>query len=521
MTSPAPITYVFGDSLSDLDNAFSAFVAFLTPQIFDQLVASGVDPAVAAAQAPLLAEQETRTQFPQFGPLGAITNEFSYVDYAAQLGAITPANFAVASARAMGVQEPLGEGTGLDANLGGQLARFAAATAGGVPAGASAIVFIGSNDLSDAFSAATSDPNGSDLQLILAILSAIDEVSGTVIDAVEELDAAGVSTIYVPTLPLPSFFVASDFLDPEAQGLADLASAVYNGALSLQVGGLRAQGIDAQIIDFAAVSNAIIEDPTGFGIVAPRFDFLIDGSSFDTDQILAWDEIHPTEVAHQAWGAYLDFTLKGGTTAALSDFGTLNFQGSGANAVFANGGNDTVFAGRGDDVVFGGTGNDRIFAGRDADIVSGGAGDDMLFGQGGNDIVDGDGGDDVIRGGSGADILLDGLGNDTVLGGGGDDTFIFVQGSLEGDATATTERFVGGRGNDTLLVVLDQPSFDAFALTETDVVLDALGITDISIETITLLNGRGAVEDILGGTEQFMLGDFWGLLPAPTEDLFV
>ncbi|MEL7133680.1 MAG: hemolysin, partial [Pseudomonadota bacterium] len=156
-----------------------------------------------------------------------------------------------------------------------------------------------------------------------------------------------------------------------------------------------------------------------------------------------------------------------------------------------------------------------------SDIVSGGAGDDVLNGQGGADILDGDGGDDRIRGGGGDDILLDGLGNDTVIGGGGDDTFIYVQGSLEGDATATTDRFVGGRGNDTLLVVLDQVSFDAFELAETDVVLDALGITDISIETVMVLNGRSAVEDVLGGNDLFVLGDFWGLLPAPTDDLLV
>jgi Ca2+-binding RTX toxin-like protein len=521
MTQSAPLTFVFGDSLSDFDNAFSAFVAFLTQPIFEQLVASGVDPAAAALQAPLLAEQETRAQIPEFGPLGAVTNEFTYVDYAAQLGAMMPVNLAVASARAVGVEEPLGEGTGLDINLGGQLDRFAAANAAGVPVGTNAIVFIGSNDLSDAFGAAVSDPNGSELQLVLDILAALGDVSGAVADAVRELDAAGVSTIYVPTLPLSSFFVVADVFDAEVAAFAELASSIYNKALSAQIGDLQAQGIDARTIDFAAVSDAITEDPTGFGISAPRNDFLIDGSAFDTDQILAWDPIHPTEVAHQVWGAYLDFVMNGGTTSALSDFGTLNIQGSGANAVFANGGNDTIFAGRGDDIVFGGTGNDRVFAGRDADIVSGGTGDDRLYGQHGADILDGDGGNDVILGGSGADILLDGLGSDTVHGGSGDDTFIYVQGSLDGNDAATQDLFIGGRGGDTLLVVLDQVDFDAFELAEIDTVLDALGIVTDSIETVTLLNGRGAVEDILGGDERFTLGDFWGLLPAPAEDLLV
>ncbi|MEO0939901.1 MAG: SGNH/GDSL hydrolase family protein [Pseudomonadota bacterium] len=521
MTPTAPVTYVFGDSLSDFDNAFSAFVAFTEQQIFEELVADGVDPEEAALQAALLAEAEARAQVPEFGPLGAITNEFTYVDYAAQLGAIAPVNFAVASARAIGVQEPFGEGSGLDANLGGQLDRFDDATAGGVPAGSSAIVFIGANDLSDAFGDALADPNASDLQLLLDILSAIDEVSDAVIDAAEELEAAGVSTLYIPNLPLLSFFAAADLLDAESAALADAAGTVYNNKLEQKVDDLRADGVDAQIIDFAAVASAITEDPTGFGIIAPRSEFLIDGSTFDTDQVLAWDLIHPTEVAHQAWGAYLDFTLNGGTTSALSDAGNLSLQGSGANAVFANGGNDTVFAGLGDDVVFGGTGDDFVTAGGGADIVSGGAGDDALFGQGGQDIVDGDGGDDLIRGGSGDDILLDGLGNDTVFGGSGDDTFIFVQGSLEGDASATTDRFVGGGGDDTLLVVLDAASFSAFELADTDDVLDALGITEYGVETVSLLNGRGAVEDVLGGTDRFMLGDFWGLLPAPTDDLLV
>lgn len=515
MTTHAPLTFVFGDSLSDSNNAFNGFIAFLTPQIFEQLVANGVDPALAALQAPVLAEQQARAEVPAFGPEGAITNEFTYVDYAAQLGTIAPVNLSVASARATGVQEPFGPGTG-DINLGGQLGLFAATTTAGVPPGSSAIVYIGANDLSDAFSAAAS---GSTLQGIVDVLGAIGDISGTVTDAVADLAEAGIETIYVPTLPLPSFFVATDALDAGDAAFAELASTIYNGALSLQVAGLQAQGIDARIIDFAAVASAITEDPTGFGITALRSDFLIDGSAFDSDQVLAWDPIHPTEVAHQAWGAYLDFTVSGGTTSALNDFGNLSFQGSGANAVFAMGGNDIVFASAGNDVVFGGTGNDRIYAGRDADIVSGGAGGDKLYGQSGSDILDGDGGNDEIRGGSGADILLDGLGNDVVRGGSGADTFIYVQGSLEGDATVTQDRFMGGRGKDTLLVVLDDASFDAFAFAPTEDVLDAVGITARGIETVTLLNGRGAVEDVLSGSAQFTLGDFWGLLPASTEDL--
>lgn len=518
--------YYFGDSLTDVSVIFDALVDALTAQILPGLIAAlGPNPtpqqiAAAQQQAAFLATQQAAVEVTPFGfgPENAVTNEFTHAVYTGDVGGATVENFANAGARALGVQEPFGPGTGYDANLGGQLARFATATGGTVDADSKAVLFIGSNDFSDAFGGALEAPNASFLNLIGAATQTTDALLSQLEAAARSLDDAGIETIYFGTLPAGTFFPGSDALDALSAGLSDLAISVYNALLTATAASLQDDGIDVQIIDYAAVATAISNDPSGFGIVAERSDFLVDGSTFDSDQVGFWDPIHPAEAVHQAWGAYADFVMQGGSTSALSDFGTLNFQTNGDNAVFANGGNDTVFSLRGDDIVFGGTGGDIIVAGRGDDIASGGADDDLLRGQSGNDILDGGSGDDTVFGASGNDVLIDGLGDDVVRGGSGDDVFVFVEGVLEGDASASQDDFRGGSGDDTLYLVLDDAAFADFEANGAASTLTTLGISIASIETIVAIKGRAQVESVLGGLDWFQDGDFWGLLPAPTPE---
>ncbi len=294
---------------------------------------------------------------------------------------------------------------------------------------------------------------------------------------------------------------------------------MYNQLLSGLASTLQDDGVNAQIIDYAAVSNAFSEDPTGFGVFASLDDFLIDGSPFDSDQVGFWDELHPTEVVHQAWGAYSAFVMEGGSTSSLSDFSNFSILNNGNNAVFANGGNDFVSTRGGSDIAFGGTGNDILRMGWGDDIASGGSGNDNIRGQSGDDILAGGVGDDIIRGGSGNDVLIDGQGSDTVRGGSGDDVFVFVQDTLDfnGDAAITTDVFRGGSGTDTLYLVLDDATFDEFQNDGFDPVLDTLGIDADGIEAILAIDGRDQVEITLGGFDWFQDADYWGLVPAPTQ----
>ncbi len=531
-TSPDPITAqdIFngllpglGPNPSELAVATAQLQAFaLVENGLDQSAAQ-IDVANTLALIAQTAQQQAAVELAAlgFGPEGAVSNEFTHAVYAGDIGDFAVENFANAGARALGTQEPFGEGTGYDSNLQAQLDRFQQATVDGVAPNAAAVLLIGSNDFSDILDAAINAPGSNFFTLIDAVSAGIEDLLSALETAARTLSDSGVDAIFFGTLPAATFFPGADTLDALSAGVSDFAIGLYNALLGNLASTLGADGIHVSIIDYAALANAVSEDPTGFGILAERSDFLVDGSVFDSDQVGFWDPIHPAEAVHQAWGAYSAFVMEGGSTASLSDLGTLSIQTSGNNAVFANGGDDTVFLLAGDDVGFGGSGDDNVVGGRGNDIVSGGSGNDTLFGSRGIDIIDGGHGNDLLRGGAGNDVLIDGLGNDTVLGGSGDDAFIFVEGSLDGDSSPTQDVFRGGSGFDTLYLVLSDARIQDIADFGIDSVLVALGITDIGIEAYVAIDGRDQVESVLGGNDWFQDADYWGLIAAPTGELLV
>jgi Ca2+-binding RTX toxin-like protein len=523
-------TYYFGDSLTDVDVVYGAGLALLEAQILAALVAGlGPDPtpaqlAAAQAQAAAAAAAEAALLFPQFGPEQAVTNAFTHATYAGEIGGFDVENFANAGARAIGAQDPfadLGQPSGYDSNLGGQLDRFDAATGGTVGPGSNAVVFIGSNDLGDAAASANPDSIFFIFQLLAAGAATTSALLDVYEDTANTLDDAGFDAIFFGTLPVASFFPATALELPSFLfGTLDGIVEGLNDDLADLTDDLQGQNIDARIIDYAALSVAISEDPGGIGIVAPDDDLLFDGSAFDTDQVAFWDPLHPAEAIHQAWGAYGSFVMHGGGTQTLTD-GADNFgDANSANAIFALGGDDTVNGARGDDIILAGSGNDAINANRGDDLVSGGSGNDLIQGKFGDDIIAGGSGDDDLRGEGGADVIFDGLGNDTSRGGGGDDIFVFVEAALE-NGVQDRDVFRGGSGFDTLYLVLDSASFTAFTGGDEAGVLSSIGVTARGIEAVSAIDGRGAVAAELGHFDWFQTADFWGLAPAPTFDVMV
>ena len=116
-----------------------------------------------------------------------------------------------------------------------------------------AILFIGPNDFSDTF------VDFADQSPFVALFNDCRE---------------GVGTIFLGMLPVGNFFPGANTLDALSRGLADLTFEIYNDLLSSKVDNLQDAGINAEIIDYAALANAIDEGPTGFGIIASRSEFL-------------------------------------------------------------------------------------------------------------------------------------------------------------------------------------------------------------------------------------------------------
>lgn len=491
MSAAHSTVYYFGDSLTDASVLTSAY-----QQAFFEATGSPFAPPL-----------------PNFGAQNAVSDAFTHVEYTRQVEGFEAVNFAVAGARALGIQQPFLTtlGSTFDSNLTAQVERFKADTAGGVPAGAAAFLLIGSNDFSAILAANT--PGGvPDIPgLIVGAVEGIGQLLDALEGAARELAASGVETVYFGTLPKIDFFPAFDGGDADLATIAGLVTEVYNTLLEARADALRADGIEVRMVDVAALSDAITEDATSIGILAPRSEFLNgDVTGFDADQVGYWDGIHPSEAVHKAWGAYSAFVMQGGETETLSSFSDFTIQGGADDLILALGGNDKVFAGGGDDIVLGGTGNDRINLGWGDDIASGGTGDDRISGSWGDDILAGQDGDDHLFGGAGRDVLIGGTGSDFMKGGWGNDTFVFAENALIGGTGTDSDQINGGWGYDTLYLVLSDPTFEAYS--NGSLTLGDLGLSTRSVERVEAINGRDAIEPTLGTLDWYQDADLWGLV---------
>lgn len=513
--TPFSRVYYFGDSLTDEGNAVGLLASVIEPVILAGLIIElGGFPSpeeldALRAQARIEARQTVIGSFSEVGPEGAVTNALTHASYAAALGGFEVVNYAVATATA------LGDGFLEDLiDLEAQISDFAEDAAGGVPADSAAFLLIGGNDFIDLLSTVQDQQIASQAEFLSLATPVMEGLIAQITDAANTLSATGVGTVFLATQPRAGFYPEFDTLSPLYASFADLLIDTYNGMIAASITNLRDAGADARAVDLFAVSEALTEDPAGFGILAERTDYLIDGSSFDSDQVLAWDAIHPAETPHRLWGAYSEFIIGGGRTALLDGSATDKGWGSKANAIFALGGDDTIRAGGGSDAVFGGTGHDEIQGGSGGDVLLGGSGNDAVKGRRDNDIISGGDGNDTLRGGAGDDVIADGRGNDSALGGRGDDTFIFTAAALAGGG-APGGTFRGGAGSDTLYLVLEDADYAAFSAGDTGGVLNSLGITVFGIEVIRAVDGRGNIAAELDGFGWFQAAGSWGAVSAP------
>lgn len=497
-TPPGQIVY-FGDSLTDDGNLFAYAELILEPD-----VAEGFG-----------------------GPTGSASDGPTHATYTGDILDVDTQNYAVASAEVDGVQDlayvaanfdvedslivdaddPLLD---TDINLNGQVNRFLTDNYGADLSDTTAMIWIGANDYNE-----VDLTSPTFVQDVFAKMDAI--LTGIAEEAIR-LSNAGVGTIQIVSLPAVDFYAVTALLSEEDQALANIVFELHNRFLQDTIDLLQGAGFNAQFLDITHITDALTEDPTGFGVIAPlgtMLKDLDDSSGFDADQVFSTDELHPTTAVHGVIGAYNAMVLEGGTSTKLSDLANFHRGGGTDDFVAGLGGTDIILAGAGDDVVLGGSGIDDL-AGQDgSDVLSGGSGGDFVRGNRGDDIIGGGEGDDRILAGRNNDLVIDGLGNDEVRGGFGDDTFIFTEASLIGGTSGDQDLFIGGHGTDTLIVVLSEDSFATHAADleggSPNAALSSLGISAGGIEHIIAVetrDGLGAFAD----ESWYAQADLWGLI---------
>ncbi|WP_088652338.1 SGNH/GDSL hydrolase family protein [Marinibacterium profundimaris] len=496
--TPGQIVY-FGDSLTDDGNLLAFAQQLVDPEAIEGLA----------------------------GPTGSASDGPTHAVYTRDRLGIPTQNYAVASAEVDGVQDlafvaenfdltddlvvdPDDPILDTDINLNGQVGRFLEDNAGEDLSDTTAFVFIGSNDYNEV-----------DLEsdtVIRDVLAKMEAIIAGIIAEAERLADAGVDRILISTLPAADFYAGAALLDESDQALGNAVFSIQNLFLGLAVDRLAAEGVPVELFDIRQITDALTEDPTAFGLIAPQGTLLIDPDtldSFDADQVFATDELHPSTAVHGVIGAFNAFAFSGGTTTKLSDRFDFHRGGDGADFVAGMGGTDIILGGLGDDVILGGTGNDTLSGQRGDDLLSGGSDDDLLRGGVGHDILGGGEGDDVLLGGAGRDLLVDGLGSDVARGSWGGDTFIYTEATLVGGSGGDLDHFDGGAGRDRLILVLGEDSYDTMADDlEGDAPADALagfGISVSSIEVITAIDGRDGL-DAFAWAPWYEDADIWGLI---------
>lgn len=503
-TSPFDGTIIFfGDSLSDPGNLAEQAGTVLPPELVEEIGDDG-----RASNGPVWTEQLVE-----------------------QSGADEIYNYAVAGAEAAGSQS-IGDfidEAGLtgsltvpaddpaldwDMNLSAQIARFEADFAGDDLSSATAVILIGGNDY------LALDLTANPIVLLAQAAATLASAVDATIDAVISLAAAGVGHIVVYSMPDFTFFPAFSGLDEDIKAIADTISDLHNEALEDAVDDLATSGISVQFLDLGPLTDALVDDPSSFGILAPYDQTLTEGNpgsvaAYDEDQIAFWDSIHPTEAVHGVLAAFSAYALED-TPVALGAEADSWSGTSDADLTFGYGGSDLLSGLNGDDLLFSGSGDDIVLGDDGNDLISGGSGNDILFGREDDDVLAGGDGDDILGGGRGNDVLIDGLGNDILRGWSGDDTFIWIDAALLGpDTKYGTQTFKGGEGYDTLYLVVEtevaylyQAAIDAGTAVAD---LAELGIYVYDIEEIVVIEERSGL-DVFSSESWYDDADLWGLI---------
>ncbi|MEM1299133.1 MAG: SGNH/GDSL hydrolase family protein [Pseudomonadota bacterium] len=523
----------FGDSLTDSDEFFnlaSALTVFPLPSAL-------------------------------FGYAGQFSNGDVYADIAPTIlgiGADESVNYAVGGARAVG-NNPLGlflansplavpnpdpDLVAFDSNLTAQVDRFLEDAPGlGDLSGSAVSIFIGLNDLNGL--ANSVDPANFDFAAfaVEAQQLAADIVAST-FSAAQRAVEAGVGTVILHTLPSSDFFPLGQGIPPQIAVFGNQLVDGINAALVQGAAGLEQLGVNAIVVDFAALSEEIQANGSGYGFLnttnslfigtgadpqfvdpdgdgplpaLPVFDTNPAVADLDADQFAFYDLLHPTTALHGILGAFQAATIEGDNIEFLGDGNNFSRGTIGNELIFAQGGNDRAIGGAGADVIFGGDGRDYLRGGSQNDILGGGDGNDFLLGDFGSDVLAGNDGNDFLSGGGGADAIIDGLGSDRGFGGVGDDLFFYAEADLIGGTTGTDrDSYRGGTGEDTLFLVVEEENR---ASVEAEIArggsainfknFTSIGLITTGIENFVLLDSRAEFDEII-------VGDIHA---APIEDL--
>ena len=499
MSAPTGQIVYFGDSLTDDGNLLAFAEMVVDP---DAIVGLG-------------------------GPTGSASDGPTHATYTADLLGIPTQNYAVASAEVVGVQDlafvaenfeledalivpPDSPLLDIDINLNGQVSRFLTDNSGSDLSDTTAFILIGGNDYNEVDLGSPT--------VIQDLLATMNTIVTKIAEEAIRLWNAGVGTIQISTLPATEFYAASAELSDADLTLANAVFSTHNLFLANAVKLLQDAGVSAELFDITAITDALTEDPTAFGFIAPLGTILWDpdtADAFDPDQVLSADELHPTTAAHGVIGAHNAFVFAGGTSTKLTDHADLLQTYDGNDFIAALGGSDIIRAGLGDDVVLGGTGFDILTGEAGADLLSAGSDSDLLKGNQGDDILGGGEGSDLLLAGKDDDLLIDGLGSDIARGGLGNDTFIFTEASLIGGTAGDHDLYIGSDGVDQLIVVLSEASYATYATTlesgTPNAALTALGITAAGIESIIAVETRAGL-DAFSGESWYEQADLWGLI---------
>ncbi len=266
--------YVFGDSLSDPGNLFA-----LTGQ----------------------------PGFPYVD--GRFTNGAVWADYLAADFATanqTLRNYAFGLARVISPSvDPEEPATALPINLGDQVGRFLAETAGSVGQRAVGIVWMGANDafriLDDTAAQIAelqkADPGADTTPLVVNAVLEARLVAQTLAQAAQALRSGGLKDIVLMNLPdlgnIPLFAG-----NAAGQALASAVTGNFNAALAAA----SFDGLKVTRIDMAGLFDALAEAPESFGVsnllnCFNQFD-PSQGLCTDPDQRAFFDLVHPNRVIH-------------------------------------------------------------------------------------------------------------------------------------------------------------------------------------------------------------------------------
>lgn len=168
-----------------------------------------------------------------------------------------------------------------------------------------ASVWIGANDILDAFTANAANPN-----IAQAVTTAAVAAANAVGTGVRALAGAGISDFAIWNLPdigqTPRF---DSFLPDQVGALATAASGLFNSTLAAVIADLRTEGLRVTAIDTAGLFADVLADPLAFGFNDTELPCLFPNEDIatafgrprlcsSTSGLLYFDSIHPTAAAH-------------------------------------------------------------------------------------------------------------------------------------------------------------------------------------------------------------------------------